>query len=271
MPNSLKNKIKKKVIIVIGGNGYLGKSICDQLEKDGNVVISVDKYNNISKQKDNLRNIKADITNPRDVEIVTKKILKIYNTIDTVIYSVTGKSSDFYKPFTDCSLKGWKSILDVELNGLFNVAKYFGKIFEKQNFGNFIFISSIYGIVGNDQRIYQGSNLNKIYIKNNKKIKINEIFSHAAYPAAKGGVIALTKFLAAYWGHLNVRVNCISPGGITFPGENKTFIKKYSSKVPLGRKAKLYEVTDSVLFLVSDKSSYINGHNLIVDGGYTIW
>ena len=81
----------------------------------------------------------------------------------------------------------------------------------------------------------------------------------------------MTRYLAAYWGEKNIRVNCISPGGVYHDGENEVFVKKYSERVPLGRKAELSEVASSVIFLSSDESSYITGQNIIVDGGWTAW
>ena len=106
-----------------------------------------------------------------------------------------------------------------------------------------------------------------ILIKNKKK----KIFSNSAYSTAKGGLISFTKFLSAYWAGRNIRVNCCSPGGIYNKNENKKFIKNYSSKVPLKRKAEINEIVNTIIFLASDKSSYINGHNLVVDGGFTAW
>jgi NAD(P)-dependent dehydrogenase (short-subunit alcohol dehydrogenase family) len=87
----------------------------------------------------------------------------------------------------------------------------------------------------------------------------------------KGGIISLTRYLAAYWGQCNIRVNCISPGGVYHKGENAEFLKKYSEKVPLGRKADVSEISSSVVYLSSDEASYITGQNLIIDGGWTAW
>jgi len=133
-----------------------------------------------------------------------------------------------------------------------------------------IFLSSIYGIVGNDQHIYEGSNLHELYLGDNTS-ETKQIYSHPVYAAAKGGVISLTRFLAAYWGDNNIRVNCISPGGLAHPGENEEFLKRYSARVPLGRKAGLDDVSGAVVYLASDASAYVTGHNLVVDGGWTAW
>jgi len=267
--------LENKNIVVVGGKGHLGTEICASLKSQMANVISIDLKNNSKTQ--NLANVlefESDVTNRKSLEKIIKKIKKVYQKIDAVIYSVTGKPQDFYSSFTTCSISGWKHVLEIELDGAFNISQMFGKIMEDQKFGNFIFISSIYGIVGNDHNIYKGSHLSEVYLKKNKgsqESKAKEIFSHAAYPVAKGGIISFSRFLAAYWGNKNIRVNCISPGGIEKIGENNTFVKKYSKKVPLGRKAKVDDITGAVLYLLSDSSSYVTGQNLVVDGGYTIW
>ena len=187
------------------------------------------------------------------------------------IYSVTAKPHDFYAPFTECSLEGWQSVIHTELDGLFLVAQEVGRAMEKKEQGNIILISSIYGVVGNDQRLYEGSNLAKLYADKESEKERSQIYSHSVYPVVKGGIISLTRYLAAYWGGKNIRVNCISPGGVYHEGENETFVKKYSEKVPLGRKAEVREISGTVVYLASDESSYVTGQNIIVDGGWTVW
>jgi NAD(P)-dependent dehydrogenase (short-subunit alcohol dehydrogenase family) len=141
---------------------------------------------------------------------------------------------------------------------------------EQAGSGSIILVSSMYGLVGNDQRIYEGSNLAELYAGADGGTP-ERIYSHGAYNTAKGGLIALGRYLAAYWGHAGIRVNCISPGGIEHPGENETFLARYSARVPLGRKAGLDEISAAVVFLASDAASYVTGHNLVVDGGWTAW
>ena len=156
------------------------------------------------------------------------------------------------------------------MNGL-KLVRHSGAVLFFPCRGNIIFISSIYGVVGNDQRIYKGSNLDELYSNNEDVQKGSQPYSHSVYPVVKGGAISLTRYLAAYWGEKNIRVNCVSPGGVYHEGENETFVKKYSEKVPLGRKAEVKEVASTVVFLASNESSYITGQNIIVDGGWTAW
>tara|TARA_X000000950_G_C13720528_1_gene580026 strand:- start:63 stop:887 length:825 start_codon:yes stop_codon:yes gene_type:complete len=271
--------LSNKVILVVGGRGYLGRDFCYYLNKQKGTVISADlKESSMaalkSKNKKNQSNIiqvDIDVTNEKSVSGTIKKIKKKYGKIDSLVFSVTAKPHDFYLPYTECSLKGWQSVIKAELDGVFLVTQKVGELMEQQKKGSIILLSSMYGVVGNDQRIYKGSNLDSLYInKKNKKSK-NQIYSHSVYPTVKGGIISLTRYLAAYWGEKNIRVNCISPGGIEHEGENKDFVSKYSQKVPLGRKSNLDEISPAVVYLASDESSYLTGQNIIIDGGWTAW
>jgi NAD(P)-dependent dehydrogenase (short-subunit alcohol dehydrogenase family) len=202
--------------------------------------------------------------------MLVESIVAEASQIDILVYSATTKPEDFYQPFTECSLEGWQTLLRIELDGLFLVAQQVGRVMESMGHGSIIFLASIYGIVGNDQRIYEGANLADLYIDVGESPP-KRIYSHAAYAAAKGAVISMTRFLAAYWGRYGIRVNCISPGGLAHPEENEEFVRRYSERVPLGRKAGLDEISDTVVYLASDASSYITGHNLVIDGGLTAW
>lgn len=269
--------LKGKIILVIGGRGYLGRNFCKFLSKQNADVISADldiesKAAYKSGNEINIGNvfqINIDVTNKESVSCAIKQVLDKYGRIDVLVYSVTAKPKDFYAPYTECTLEGWQSVIQVELDGAFLVTQEVGRVLEKQKCGSIIFISSIYGVVGNDQRIYEGSNLDGLYANNEADRK--QIYSHSVYPVVKGGLISLTRYLAAYWGHLNIRVNCVSPGGVMHTGENEEFVKKYSEKVPLGRKAEVSEISSAIVYLASDETSYVTGQNLIVDGGWTAW
>jgi NAD(P)-dependent dehydrogenase (short-subunit alcohol dehydrogenase family) len=271
--------LNNKVIVVIGGRGYLGRDFCQKLLSQNATVISADllvtskaaSKSEYSNKSSGIEQMDIDVNDKSSIVQVIRLIVEKYKKIDTLIYSVTAKPNDFYAPFTECSLEGWQSVIHTELDGLFLISQEVGRIMEKQQYGNMIFISSIYGVVGNDQRIYEGSNLAGVYAESESENKRNRIYSHSVYPVVKGGVISLVRYLAAYWGEKNIRVNCISPGGVYHEGENDIFLKKYSDKVPLGRKAEVDEITGSVVYLASNEASYITGQNLIVDGGWTIW
>ena len=271
--------LKNKIVLIVGGRGYLGRDFCQALRSQNASVISADlplESQSASKSAFNnefsdIEQLDVDVTDENSVSKLVALIMEKYERIDTLIFSVTAKPYDFYAPFTECSLKGWQSVIHTELDGLFLVAQEVGRTMEKRRQGNIILISSIYGVVGNDQRLYEDSNLAELYADKEEQKEGDQIYSHSVYPVVKGGVISLTRYLAAYWGNKNIRVNCISPGGVYHEGENETFVKKYSAKVPLGRKAEVREISGAVVYLSSDASSYVTGQNIIVDGGWTVW
>ena len=116
-------------------------------------------------------------------------------------------------------------------------------------------IGSMYGVVGSYPDVYQDL----------------AAASPAAYHALKGGVVQLTRHLAVYWAHDNVRVNCLSPGPFPADGAEPQLIERLNAKVPLGRMGRPHELKGALLLLASDAGSYITGHNLLVDGGWTAW
>jgi NAD(P)-dependent dehydrogenase (short-subunit alcohol dehydrogenase family) len=140
----------------------------------------------------------------------------------------------------------------MQLNSVFLLCQQVLEKMKLQRSGSFINVASIYGMVGPDFSVYEGTALTM----------------PAAYAAIKGGVINFTKYLASYYGPYNVRVNVVSPGGI-FDNQPSTFVKNYENKVPLKRMGTPEDIAGSISFLLSDKAAYITGHNLVVDGGWT--
>ena len=118
--------------------------------------------------------------------------------------------------------------------------------------GSIVNIGSIYGVVGPDFNVYDNTNLTM----------------PAAYSAIKGGIINFSRYLSSYYGKHNIRVNCISPGGI-FNDQESVFVKNYENRVPMKRMGNPEDISPAVSFLLSDESSYITGQNLIIDGGWT--
>lgn len=270
-------RLDNKVVVLVGGNGYLGRNFSKAILEFGGILHTLDidttEYEEIPelKQKypDRVYMHKVDCTRKDEVAAARELIFNKEKRIDVLINATTMKSSDFYLPFEEVSLEGWDIGLLGNLTIPFLTIQTFIPIMVKQQSGSIINIASHYGIVGNDQRIYEGSNLHEVYTKDNPNIK--RVYSHGVYNAAKGGLINFTRYLAAYYGKDNIRVNCISPGGIYQKDENETFVRKYSERTPLGRKARPDEINGAVIFLASDASTYVTGHNLVVDGGWTAW
>lgn len=165
----------------------------------------------------------------------------------------------FFKSFEEYDLATWREVMRVNIDGMFLMAQAAGGHMARNGGGSIIQTSSIYGLVGPDQRIYEGSN----YLG-------GAINTPAVYSASKAAVIGLTRHLAAYWGAAGVRVNALTPGGVS-SGQNSEFATRYSARVPLGRMANADEMVGALLFLASDASSYVTGQNIVVDGGLTAW
>ncbi len=162
----------------------------------------------------------------------------------------------FIKPFENYSNEAWKKAMDVNVNGVYLCCKIIGSKMANKKKGSIINISSIYGIVSPDP---------KIYLNKNRK---NNFVKPIPYSVSKSAIINLTRYLAVYWAKKNVRVNNLILGGMQ-NRQNKTFIQNYSERVPIGRMAKINEFNGPILFLSSDLSNYMTGANLIIDGGWT--
>lgn len=270
-------RLDNKVVVLTGGKGYLGRTFSKAILEFGGILHTLDidtkEYEEIidlkQKYPDRFHAHKVDCTQKDEIAVTRDLIFDKEKRVDVLINATTMKPSDFYCPFEEVSLEGWNIGLLGNLTIPFLTIQAFIAIMVKQHSGSIINIASHYGIVGNDQRIYEGANLQEVYMDNDPDTK--QVHSHGVYNAAKGGLINFTRYLAAYYGKDNIRANCISPGGVYHEGENETFVKNYSERTPLGRKARPDEVNGAVVFLASDASTYVTGHNLVVDGGWTAW
>lgn len=264
--------LQGKNAIVTGGAGILGSHFCMGLADAGaNVAvvdINIEKANELARTIERDYGVKAlaiycDLTSEQSVKEMVDKVVTEFKTIDILHNNAAGKSSNleaFFAPFEDYDLNQWKEIMSTNLDGMFLVAKYVGKVMKQQkNGGSIIQTASIYGVVAPDNRIYEGS----FYLD-------RPINTPAIYSASKGGVVALTKYLSTYWAKDKIRVNTITPGGVE-SGQNEIFKQNYSNRIPLGRMAQADEMVGALIYLASDASSYVTGQNIIIDGGLSAW
>ncbi|MDC3158069.1 SDR family oxidoreductase [Candidatus Pelagibacter sp.] len=246
--------MKNKNIILTGSEGLLGKSYRKFAEKKGHKIFCIDI------KKVNRKNyFICDITNENEVKSTIDKI-NSKNKIDVLINNAAfnPKAENKLKTFkfSDYNYESWKKNIEVDLYGSFLVSKHTLKYFEKRNIGNIINVSSIYGLVGPDNKIYSD------------KKKVFHGFKPVEYSVAKAGIIGFTKGLAAFYKGTNIRVNCIVFGGVN-NNQNKKFIKKYSEKTILNRMSYVGEYNNYLEFLSSDLNSYTTGSSFIIDGGAT--
>jgi len=262
--------LKNKIIIVTGGTGILGKLYCERLAQAGATVIISDlddkKCDELAELITTKTNVKAygrkvDLSQEQSVIEWAAGLINEFGAIDVLINNAATKSKNFFAPLESFPLDDWNKIISVNVTGIFLASREIGRNMSKTRKGNIINISSIYGIVGPDQRIYEGSWYEEMG---------GEINTPLIYSATKGAVVAMTKYMATYWGNQGIRTNTLTPGGVS-SGQNEIFDSKYSNKVPLGRMANADEMVGALIFLASDASSYVNGQNIVVDGGWTAW
>lgn len=257
-----------RVAVVTGAAGILGRRFCQILAERGAQVAALD-LNNAEQVAADLKErygpalgIDLDVTDPAACGDAVERVEKVLGPVDILHNNAASKGPDlarFFDPVESYSADIWRKIMQVNLDGYFFMAQAAGPRMASRGRGSIVQTCSIYGVVGPDQRIYEGSE----YLG----MPIN---TPAVYSASKAGVDGLTKYLATYWGAQGVRVNTLTPGGVE-SGQNEEFSRRYSARVPLGRMATADDVAYGLLYLASDASRYVTGHNLIVDGGLTAW
>jgi len=241
--------IKNKIIIVTGGSGLIGKEIVKDINKKGGLAINADINVNTDLINGTLN---CDITSKKSIYDSIKLVIDKYSRIDGLVNNAYPRTEDWGNKFEDVNFESWQKNVDMQLNSVFLMSQRVLEQMKKQQSGSIVNISSIYGVVGNDFTIYEGCDMT----------------SPAAYSAIKGGIVNFTRYLAAYFGEYGIRVNSVSPGGV-FNNQNPKFVENYSKKSPLKRMAQPEEIAPAVSFLLSDEASFITGHNLMVDGGWT--
>lgn len=262
--------LKGKVAVVTGALGLLGKQHCHALASAGARVIVTDLeaagcQSFASELPGNAIGLAADITNKQSVTDLCNSILKETGRIDILVNNAAindqfenPKATAELSRFEQYPVELFQKSLQVNVIGTFLCCQVLGAVMAEAGKGSIINIASTYGMNGPDQSIYirpDGS---------------QPFFKPPAYSTTKGGIIAFTKFLAAYWGHRGVRVNTLSPGGVENNQEDY-FTANYSRKTMLGRMAAPTDYQGAVVFLASDASGYMTGANLVVDGGWTAW
>src|SRR5688572_12615742 len=202
--------IKDKVIVVTGGSGLLGGKIIEVLRGQDAKAISADL-----KVTDNDElSIKIDITSEQSVRDTVSAVVAKHGRIDGWINNAYPRTADWGNKFEDIKVESWKQNVDMHLNGYFLCCQIVLEQMKKQSNGSLINMSSIYGLVGPDFNVYNGTSMTM----------------PAAYAAIKGGLNNLTRYLAAYYGPYQVRVNTVSPGGI-FDNQPQPFVTNYNNKV----------------------------------------
>lgn len=208
----------------------------------------------------------VDITDLQALEAVGQQLLAEHGRVDILINNaarnpkVESAGDKDFSRLEHFPWEQWQLDLNVGLGGAFNCAKIFGAQMARQGRGVIVNIASDLGVIAPDQRLYRvdGREAEQQPVK------------PVTYSVVKHGLIGLTKYLATYWCEQGVRCNALSPGGV-YAGQNDVFVSKLTQLIPLGRMAEADEYRGAIAFLCSDASTYMNGANLVMDGGRSTW
>ncbi len=273
-----KFRLENKNVLITGAAGLLGKEHASAILEVGGKVILTDVSNKkledtkkILSSQFNPNSIliyKMDVSKKQSIQKVSKDLSKSKIRVDVLINNAAinpkvGKKLNPAKNlrFENLSPEDWNLELDVGLKGAFFCSQIFGTKMASDSKGGVILnISSDLSVISPDQRIYQLKGISE----ENQPVK------PVTYSVIKNGLVGLTKYVATYWSSKGVRCNALSPGGVLTDQDNQ-FVKKLNRLIPLGRMASKDEYRSTVQYLCSEASSYVNGQNIVVDGGRTIW
>lgn len=243
--------LKDKVVIIIGGSGLIGKAFVKSAMQNRAKVINAD-INRPNIELD-CEFIHTDITSKNSLDNLIELISQKYGKIDAVVNSAYPRTKSFSNHFFDVEYDDFCTNTNLQLGGAFLVMQRFAKFFKSQGYGNIITLSSIQGVVAPKFQTYEGTQMS----------------SPVAYSAIKAGVIHLSRYLAKYLKGANIRVNCISPGGI-LDNQNEIFLNQYKDVCLNKGMLDPSDICGALIFLLSDYSEFINGQNIIVDDGFCL-
>lgn len=270
--------IENRVAIITGGAGLLGRKHAEAVIEGKGIAVLLDiSQQSIERAIDSLKgkygdNCKiegyvVDITERAQVEKIKDVLLKKYGHVDVLVNNaannpkVEGNVENMKAiQFENFPLQMWLDDIAVGLTGSLVCAQVFGAVMAVQGKGTILNISSDLGIIAPDQRIYRKDGL----------AEDEQTVKPVTYSVIKHGLIGLTKYLATYYAEKGVRVNALCPGGV-FNGQNGEFLQKLTNLIPMGRMAEKEEYKSTVLYMISDASSYMTGSTVVVDGGRTCW
>lgn len=235
--------LEGKVIVITGNKGLIGRAFEEACRQFGANVVGFDLPEN-------------DVTSEKDIIRFKDKIIKSYRKIDGLVNCHHAKPIGFFDNVEGYTESSWDEVMDSNLKGTYTMCKVIGTHMSQNGGGSIVNVASTYSVVAPNHKIYDN---------------ITEpLKSPVSYAASKGGVMALSNYLATYWAEKNIRVNLITPHGV-WNNHEGVFEENFSELSPMNRLSFNYEVAGGLVYLLSDAASYVTGHNLIIDGGWTTW
>jgi NAD(P)-dependent dehydrogenase (short-subunit alcohol dehydrogenase family) len=251
-------RLDRKIALVSGGTGIVGSPIASALAEAGATVIiasrDVDRCRafaaSLCEQGLQAEGHRLDLSSEAEIRDLRDQILKRHGRLDVLFNNAVARTGGDLR---HTSAQQWEETMRVNSTGVFLASQIFSEPMQAQRSGSIVNISSIYGVVGPDFSIYEGTAMS----------------NPVDYSFAKSGIIGLTRYLASFLGPFGVRANCISPGGFRTPDMPENFQRNYTRRTLLGRMAAAEDIKGPALFLASDASAYVTGQNISVDGGWT--
>jgi len=246
--------LKGKVVLVTGGAGLYGSCIVEGLAQAEATVITASRNletgkqiaNDLTKKDMDVHALQVDQADHESVLKLKSRIIEQFGRLDVFVNNAVARPMTHYLD----PLDAWADSMQINATGMFDIVREMADLLVPRGGGSIVNIGSIQGLFGPEFSLYEGTDMD----------------SPPDYHFHKGGMIALTKYLARKLGPKHIRVNCISPGGL-YSGQDEQFIERYNNKVPLGRMANFDDIKGVVVFLASDASSYITCENILMDGG----
>tara|TARA_B100000965_G_scaffold400956_1_gene423803 strand:- start:411 stop:1220 length:810 start_codon:yes stop_codon:yes gene_type:complete len=263
-----KFSLSGKTCYVLGGSGLIGAEICKSFLDFDAQVVCLDKGPPINPLGESMMKIKSfiyedyDCSDLENLEENFQKIVSLHDCPDVFVNVSYPRTKEWgHSSFKDLELNSLKENIEINLVSAIWISRLVAELMkEKKVEGNIINFGSIYGIVGQNLNIYEGTSMQE----------------NSIYSSIKGALVNQTRQMASIYGKHNIRINCISPGGVEGPyaenngNQEDKFVNNYSVHAPLNRLAKAEEIAPAAVFLASQASSYVTGMNLIIDGGWTI-
>ena len=264
-----------RTAIIAGGAGLLGPKHAEAIAAAGGIPVVIDVRPDAAERvAQDIRerfgvdawSMGADVTRPDDIERVTAEVLNRHGRIDILVNNaannpkVESDTASSFSRLEQFSIEQWNADLAVGLTGTFLCSQIVGRAMARQRSGTIVNISSEYGLIAPDQRLYRKDGVRE----EDQRVK------PISYSVVKSGVLGMTRYLATYWAGVGVRVNAITVGGIE-NGQDSAFLAMAADRIPLARMARVDEYQGAILFLCSDASSFMTGSNLVIDGGKTCW
>jgi len=263
--------MEDRVALIIGGAGNLALVAEEALLEMGATLVlwDIDAHKlaerisvlNTPDKHQALFTTHIDIRNERRTRHAIDQLAQQHGgRLDIIVhcagYTGSIRKIGWNRPFREQRIEAWDDAIRVNLTSAFYITQQAAPYLAQRHRGAVILFSSIYGMVAPDYSLYAGT----------------EMANPVGYGVSKAGIIHLTRYLATILAP-DVRVNCISPGGVYRPSEQQkmAFTSKYITRTPMDRMADPEDIKGAIAYLASDMSSYVTGHNLVIDGGWTIW